>query len=72
MASGEVENDNPVILPNPRSGHADPANFLLAHLGAYRKLLHLLTRSFIGRDQVELNGDLSICVLALTGSRNAL
>ena len=32
MASGEVENDNPVILPNPRSGHADPANFLLAHL----------------------------------------
>ena len=32
MASGEVENDNPVILPNSRSGHADPANFLLAHL----------------------------------------
>ena len=35
MASGEVENDNPVILPNPRSGHADPANFLLAHLEAH-------------------------------------
>ncbi len=33
MASGEVENDNAVILPNPRSGHADPANFLPAHLG---------------------------------------
>jgi hypothetical protein len=27
-----VENDNIVILPNPRSGHADPADFLLAHL----------------------------------------
>jgi hypothetical protein len=31
-ASGEVENNNPVILPNLRSGHADPADSLLTHL----------------------------------------
>jgi hypothetical protein len=32
-ASGEVENNTPVILPNQGTGHADPADFLLAHLG---------------------------------------
>ncbi len=28
-----MENNNTVILPNPRSDHADLADFLLAHLG---------------------------------------
>ncbi|MGA3222043.1 MAG: phospholipase D-like domain-containing protein, partial [Acidimicrobiales bacterium] len=31
-ASGEVGNDNIVILPNPRSDMEDPPDFLLAHL----------------------------------------